>query len=199
MTEPKPIINEQQEPAVTQQRSRYRPAIIVSVIAHIMLAIVLLCWYLPKRNQADSTTKKAAAASPANQRGESQTPPPPQPVTDVPGEQIEKSLESQIEQVKQLPDERKLSELEKNLRRLDSIASPDSVNDVSGKIASTLGLNTEQYQPRATPAAGAFDANTAQLQDVTRTAHRNGKLAIRIAACRRWRTHHESADDRGGR
>ena len=124
MTEPTPIINEQQEPAVTQQRSRYRPAIIVSVIVHIMLAIVLLFWYLPKRNQADSTTKPAAAAAPANQRGESQTPPPPQPVTDVPGEQIEKSLESQIEQVKQLPDDRKLSELEKNLRRLDVDRQP---------------------------------------------------------------------------
>jgi hypothetical protein len=174
MTKPAPIITEQAEPAATPQRSRYRPAIIVSVVVHLVLAAVLLFWYLPKRNQADSETRQASATAPASQRGESQKPPPPEPVADVPNEQIEKSVQSQIEQVKQLPDEKKLSELEKNLRRLDAIANPESVEDVSGKIASTLGLNTEQYQPKATPAAGVFDANTAQLQDVTRTRSASG-------------------------
>lgn len=96
------------------------------------------------------------------------------PAAKVPPEQIEKSLALQIEQVEKLPDEKKLSELEKNLKRLESVANEDSVKEVTSTIASSLGLNEEQYAPKSAPAGGAFDTNTAQLQDVTRTRTQSG-------------------------
>lgn len=178
-----PIVTEHDD--TPSRRPRYRRAIILSVIAHIGLAIVLLMWYLP--NRKGGAGQKQASAPVADDGGPSSKPPPPQPAGDVPAEQIEKSLESQIEQAKKLPDEQKLSELEKNLKRLNRIADEQSVKAASGKIASVIGLDTDQYQPKASPAAGPFDANSAQLQDVTRSRGPTGA----------WRYKSVLVDDQG--
>lgn len=97
-----------------------------------------------------------------------------EPIADVPPEQIEKSLASQIEQVERLTDKRKLSELDKNLSRLESVADPLSVQEVTTTIASTMGLDANQYAPKESPASGSFDTDTSQLQEVTRKPDESG-------------------------
>ena len=109
-------------------------------------------WYLPS---IQNGKRKQAAAQPASSSDQSKpsTPPPkPAPMTDVPADQVQRAVKSQIEEVQKLPDERKLTELEKNLRRLDALASDEAVADVTDKIAGTLGLDQEQYAPKETPA-----------------------------------------------
>ena len=160
------------------KKSRYRRAIVISIAAHFVGAIVLLFWYLPNR------ASKEAQPVAANSSGDSSsaikstapapTPPTPPPAPEIPAEQIKASIDSQMEQIEKLPDERKLSELEKNLKRLENVASPESVNDVTTTIAETLGLDDEAYQPKATVADGPIDLSTAQIQDVVRTKDKNG-------------------------
>tara|TARA_R110002049_G_scaffold27321_2_gene94231 strand:- start:434588 stop:435352 length:765 start_codon:yes stop_codon:yes gene_type:complete len=161
-----------------QRRGRYRRAVIVSIALHAIGALVLLSWYLPNREPSspDSTALKAAQPSPQGQGdADLPSPPTPPPAPEIPADQIEASIESQISQIENLPDERKLSELEKNLKRLDKVASPESVQEVTTTIASTLGLDDQTYQPKESVGEGAFDPSTAQIQDVVRTESENGQ------------------------
>ncbi|MGB7346869.1 MAG: hypothetical protein WBD20_21785, partial [Pirellulaceae bacterium] len=163
---------------VTPKTSRLRWALIVSLIGHAVLLVVLLFWYLPNRN-ADTTTKDASVAKTQAPAQTDRPAPPPELMTphsgnEIPAEQIEKSIESQIDAVKKLPDEAKLSELDKNLKRLKSIATEQSVQQVTEKIGSTLGLDTQQYQPKNDVPEGRFDFDTAQLSDVTKRKGEKG-------------------------
>jgi predicted RecA/RadA family phage recombinase len=161
--------------------SRLKRALIVSVLAHGVFLLVLVLWYLPKRS-ADQARTAAAAASKLEMQKDSRPAPQPPPelvapkaADDVPAEQIKKSVDSQLEASKKLPPEVKLSELEKNLSRLKSIASEKSVQQVTEKIGSSLGLDTQAYQPKDSVPEGRFDLDTAQLSDVTRQAGKNGQ------------------------
>ena len=174
MNQPDPIIEEHAAPVDEAKASFRRRAIVVSLTFHLLLLLVLLFWYLPKHNQPERSQPLAGQSSTKSDDQAAAKPPPPAPVADVAPEQIEKSVESQIEQVKRLPDERKLSELEKNLKRLNSVASEESVREVTTTIASTLGLDPGQYAPKNAPAEGPFDTDTGQLQDVTRTRDQAG-------------------------
>ena len=69
---------------------------------------------------------------------------------------------------------KKLSELEKNLKRLDRVSDAESVEQVTTTIADTLGLDTQTYQRKPTVAEGPFDPSTAQIEDVTRTKSDDG-------------------------
>ena len=163
----------------SRRSKRIRSAIIVSIFAHVIGVIALLFWYVP---YSKSQSQKAAAASDSSSASlPPSTPPPPmptaQPADDVPGAEVQRSLESQIEAVKKLPNDRKLNELEKNLKRLESISNPDSVEQVASKITSSLGLDSEQYaskDPAEIP-AGNIDLKKAQLADVTRTRNEQGE------------------------
>jgi hypothetical protein len=159
-------------------RSRKRIALAVSLTLHAVLLLVLMFWYLPQRGNPntasvaeqsqDVNTAETAKAPP---RSESPAQPVEPPQADVPEEQIRASVESQVEQAERLPDERKLSELEKNLRRLDSIADEQAVQETSAAVAESLGLDSNQYAPKPETAAGTFDASTAQIDDVLRTGN----------------------------
>jgi TolA-binding protein len=153
---------------VNRKNSPYRKAIILSVSAHVVLAVVLLVWYVPSR-RSNSAVPTAQVGSATDASGGSSKPPQPEPLLDVSPQQVQASIDSQIEQVEKLSDERMLSELEQNLKRLDSLADEESVKQVTTTIASSIGLDQDQYAPQATPADGPFDSKTAQLQDVTRT------------------------------
>ena len=163
----------------SRRSKRIRRAIIVSIVAHVIGVIALLFWYVP---QIKSQPQKAAAASDSSSASlPPSTPPPPsmptaQPADDVPSAEVQRSLESQIEAVEKLPDERKLNELEKNLKRLESVSNPDSVEDVAAKITSSLGLDSQQYAPKdpAEIPGGDIDLEKAQLSDVTRTRNEQG-------------------------
>lgn len=178
-----PVITEHDDIA-PKPRSRYRRAIVLSVIAHVVLMLGLLFWYLPSAKQvknadatsAQNTTSSNDPASRVPRFPEStRVPESTEDAGEIPKEEIEKSIQSQVEQFEDLPDQKKLSELEKNLRRLDSVATEESVVEVTTTIASTLGLDTDQYAKKEKPADGEFDTATAQLQDVTRSQGDSGE------------------------
>lgn len=152
-----------------------RRSIIISVIFHGVLLSSLLCWYIPQR--VESTNQKTLQSSSTNvDPAHASVPPPlpPTPGSNVPAGQIEASLKSAMDQTRDLSNERKLTELEKNLERLDSISSAESVQKTTQKIAGVLGLSSGP-RPNTQPIVGAFDINTAQIHDVTRSRDDNGK------------------------
>ena len=162
--------------AGTTKRS-YRRAAAISIAVHVFGALLLLCWYVPNRVDpaADSVAATSSPSDSTDSSAPKPRPPAPPPASEIPPEQIEASIDSQIAQFEKLPDERKLSELEKNLKRLDRVSNPQSVQQVTTKIASTLGLDTETYQPKESAAEGPFDPSTAQIDDVIRTKSEDGQ------------------------
>lgn len=153
----------------------HRRAILISVLVHLGLLVSLLCWYIPHRSKTEALPDRQSAASDSGDPVTSRTPPssPSTSGEDVPAEQIQASLESAMEQTGGLSTEQKLSELEKNLKRLNSISSPESIQDTTDKIAETLGLSSGPT-PSSKPAQGAFDTATAQIHDVTRARQEDG-------------------------
>ena len=177
-TPPEISIRESDSSGSNPKPRRFRRIVLGTVLAHLVGLVALLFWYIP--NQQTATQSKAtqnAKAGSSSGRGESKD----VAATEMPSEQIQASIDLQLEQVENMSDEKKLTELEKNLERLDSIASEESVVQVSQKIASSLGLDTEQYQPKDKDAIpdGEFDFDTAQISDVTRTTNDKGKLLYR--------------------
>ena len=158
-------------------KSPRRRAILISVAFHIVLAAALLFYYLPSPTTsvgspaplASTSDRSSEQAAPSTDR-----PPPPAPIDAVDEQQIRQSVESQIEQFESIPEERKLSELEKNLQRLEAVSDRESVNEVAATIAGSLGIDAGQYSAKTVPADGAFDHESAQLQDVTRKADKDG-------------------------
>ena len=174
------VVKDDALPAQSSRRKqRLRRAVIVSIVAHLIGVIALLCWYIPANksqltDQSPGTNESSNDAAPRN---------PPAPVKpaapegdEVSEDQIQKSLESQIEAVKQIPDEQKLDQLEKNLKRLESISSPESASEAAAKVSSSLGLDSDQYATKKPEdiAPGKIDLNKAQLADVKRTRNPKG-------------------------
>jgi hypothetical protein len=167
-----------------KKRGNYRHAIGVSVVLHILLIGVLLYIYVPVRQPTDETSGATAASNGGSSTGAAPnqpTPnqptrglPTPAPSPDIPPQQIEASLESQIREANRLTDERKLSELEKNLSRLQSISTEESVDEVTTVIAGTLGLEPGPL-PAETPPEGDLDPDTVQIHDVQRSRNELGK------------------------
>jgi len=165
---------------------RHHRAIGISLFVHAVGAVVLLGWYLPARPPVDTNSPAAWSATPEAGSGDTgkgdaghtaATPPLPPPTPEIPAEQIESSIDLQLQQIEKLPTERKLSELEKNLRRLEQVATPASTDQVSSTIASTLGFDSDVYQPKPQNEipGGELDVSTAQLQDVTRQRDASGQ------------------------
>ncbi len=146
-----------------------RRAIAVSVMFHLVLVTGLLFWYLPQHSPSTGqggTTKPASSRNRPNQI-HSDTMRGPSSGENVAARDIEASLNSALKQAEGLSGDRKLSELERNLRRLDSISSAESVQETTERIANTLGLS-----PGPVPTAGSvearFDTSTAQIHEVSR-------------------------------
>lgn len=158
-----------------------RWAIGVSIVVHIAIATTLLFIYLPgpddNKGNAGSVSQSQTGSQDYGAPEPRREPPvpPPAAVQDIPAEQIEKSIEAQMEQAAKLSDEEKLSELEKNLRRLESISDAESVQDVTTTIANTLGLDSSLYDPDKPAGEGRFDFDSAQLHDVTRQRGEGGQ------------------------
>ena len=176
------VVKDDALPAKSSRRKqRVRRAIIVSVVVHLIGLIALLCWYIPA-NKPQLTDQSPATKESLN---DNDTAPrnPPAPVKpaapggdEVSGDEIQKSLESQIEAAKQIPDEQKLDQLEKNLKRLETISSPESASEAAAKVSSSLGLDSDQYAAKKPEdvAPGKIDLNKAQLVDVKRTRNQKG-------------------------
>ncbi len=162
--------------AIPSKKSMTRRAIVVSVLFHLALIAVLLFWYVPLPT---ASTNVGEPPQTGDQRIETAPPdptiaPPLAQNPEVPREQIEASIETQIEAAESLSDERKLTELEKNLGRLESIASEDSVREVTATIAGSLGLEPGP-RPAEQPPAGAFDPDSAQILEVNRVQGPDGR------------------------
>lgn len=161
------------------RRRNRRRAIAVSIVFHLVLISVLFFWYIPmpsSSNSGESRTASTDAATPVAEarRADPVTASSQLPSTEVPPEQIEASIASQIDAVTTLPDERKLSELEKNLSRLEAIASEESVRDVTTTIAASLGLKPGPVAANQPP-DGPFDSDSAQILDVKREKDSRGQ------------------------
>ncbi|QEF96388.1 hypothetical protein Mal15_04160 [Stieleria maiorica] len=162
--------------------TRNRKAIVISLAFHVCLLAVLLVWYVPRGDVALPPTAATSAAD------ESSSPSLTSPIVDeqadlqqaevpppqVPPEQIRRSVDSQILATEKLSDQRKLTELERNLKRLESVANEQSVQQVSSTIAQSLGLDVDQYASKTPSGEGTFDIDTAQLSDVLRTRDESG-------------------------
>jgi hypothetical protein len=155
---------------------RRRLAIVVSILFHVALLTLLFCWYFPRSTTSEVKSNSGAAGNAVGpQSADSPRSPsvPPAPSANVPPEQIEASIQSQIKQVERLSDDAKIAELEKNLRRLESIATEASVQEVTTTIANSLGLEPGPG-PSEQPSSGPFDHDTAQLHDVLRNHSDSG-------------------------
>ncbi len=156
--------------------SNRRRAIAVSVIFHLLLIGLLLFLYVPTRKpDAEGAGKQTASSETATPS--TKTPrklPEPAASPEVPKEQIEASIASQIDRADKLSEERKLSELEKNLSRLESISTEESVQSVTATIANTLGLEAGPAPLDDAP-AGELDLDTSQIHDVRRTRNESGR------------------------
>ena len=152
-----------------------RHAILVSVLFHILLLVALLCWYVPNHSNSVLLTGDETATGPKPRDANVQEEPsfPPTSGENVPANEIEASLRSAMKDAEALTDELQLSELEKNLNRLNDISSDVSVQDATQKIANTLGLAPGPL-PAVGPVAGTFDTDTAQIYDVTRSRNKDG-------------------------
>lgn len=173
-----------QEPSIpdnpSNRSSTRRIAIIVSVLFHIALLIALLCWYLPEHSQPIAQAENQAAASNKIQRAkdDSNSSIPANPGENVPATEVLASLENAVSQAQRLSDERQLSELEKQLKRLNSISSEESVQETTNKIANTLGL-TPGPIPTENSVPGGFDHKTAQIHNVNRIRDEHGNWQYR--------------------
>ncbi len=166
-----------------KSRSRKKFALVASLLFHAALAAVLLFWYVPSF-KADPNSD-AAVQQPVQQpagtgtdRTAKAAEQPPASVTEpiqVSDEEVQRSVESQIAEVQKLDDDRKRSELERNLRRLESISNEENVQKVSEKIAGALGLDSDQYSQKKEPAEGEFDFDTAQIESILREKNPQGQ------------------------
>ncbi|MCC9599364.1 hypothetical protein LOC67_02245 [Stieleria sp. JC731] len=158
--------------------TRRQTAIGISVFVHAILLTVLLFWVVPKYSAPQDSdtvasgdfnrqTADAGAAAPAPQIK-------PLPAAEASHDEIKKSLDQQLELAQRLPAEKKLSELEKNARRLQSIASNESIKQTAMVVAESFGVDTKQYDQVDKAVEGALDISTAQIANVTRRKAEGG-------------------------
>ena len=195
---PKPLLVSTYSADSTKSKwSLTRWAIIASVVFHMVLASVLLAWYFPKQSPAEKQPMARAksdvvAAEPksaqeslsdpvgklsgSDPQAASQVAP---PASNVPADQIESSIRSAIDNAVPASDERKLSELERNVQRLEQVASEKSIAEVGQSIRSATGLQERASVPAAQVIGGEFDFDSAQFHDVSRQTDSDGKWVYR--------------------
>ncbi len=149
--------------ALPKRPSRLQIAFVLSVVFHLLLLLGFYFWYVPSRNESDLSD---ASTEPNNATMV--------PVRDVIAEHIEKSIEVQIEESESKTNEEKLSGLDKNLERLHRISDDATVDQVSAKIAATMGIDREQYAEKPERPDGEFDVSSAQIESVKRTQDEKG-------------------------
>jgi len=158
------------------RRLRIRRAIFASIGFHVVLVILLLAWYFPVNRETaarTSATDEAVASSIEDRSA------PMIEAARVPPPQIDSSIRSSIENAALVSDQRKLSELEKNVRRLDQITSDQSIAEIGKVVQSATGLAPRAGVPSDGPVAGEFDFDSAQFHDVTRQTDSTGQWVYR--------------------
>lgn len=159
------------------RRRRLSLPIAVSLAVHAILLLGLLLWYIPDRDVGSRAGENVTTVSeePSSANAVSQVGPP----ANVSDEEVDRALGSAIEQASAAGDERKLAELDSQIRKLDRIASEESLRDIAEKITAASGLPERATHPMSPPGEGPFDFDTAQFHDVTRTVGHDGTWRYR--------------------
>ncbi len=192
-----PIDSARSDESSHSKWSPIRRAIIASIAFHAVLVAVLLFFYFPRpsptqnrvtpeKSVAIATSDVQAGEDPDSDHGGQQPSGAGQSETrtlpsadNIPPEQIESSLRSAIESTASIGEERKLSELQRNVQRLEQIASENSIAEVGQAIRSATALEDRASVPAAEPVGGAFDYDSAQFHDVSRIVNDDGKWVYR--------------------
>lgn len=159
----------------------YHIAILLSMVLHGFFVLLLWSWWEPttpplnqppRTDQASIqpvvTTEQASAKNPGKlQNTELEI--------DVPLDQIQSSVQSQIEQVAPFSDSQKLKTLERKLDQLSQVAKPDSVEQVANAVAASMGIDPSQYGDKPSTVQGNFDHSTAQIKTIIRSADKSGE------------------------
>jgi hypothetical protein len=176
--------------------SRHRTAIIASVAFHVALIGTLLIWYFPAKpptvpqaavaRMAEVDIRTAAPTKPGDSEAASSDAASPEtsprdrsPSADVPPDQVDSAIRSAIEQTASVSDEKKLSELQKNVSKIDQVASEKSIEEIGSLIQTATGLPPRASGPAEGSIDGPFDFDTAQFHDVTREAATDGQWKYR--------------------
>lgn len=172
---------------------RWRLAVIGSILFHLLLAGALLVAYLPKAPTHLSTPSSSAVADAsegdlpqdaavAKSVTSGRSVPEAAAATSEPRletAQIASAVTAAIENSDRVSDQRKEDELRRNLARLEQLATPQSIDDLSGQVRSAMSLPDRASAPAGTPIAGPFDFNTAQFHDVIREPLESGDWRYR--------------------
>lgn len=167
---------------------RWRLAVIGSILFHLLLAGALLVAYFPKAPTHLSPPSSSAVADAsegdlpqdaavAKSVTSGRSVPEAAAATSEPRletAQIASAVTAAIENSDRVSDQRKQDELRRNLARLEQLATPQSIDDVSGQVRSAMSLPDRALAPAETPIAGPFDFDTAQFHDVVREPRESG-------------------------
>jgi hypothetical protein len=85
-------------------------------------------------------------------------------------------MRDEIARAERLSQGEQLARLQSLTGQLNRIASEDSVDAVTGRLAGLLGTEDRAQQPAAQPVAGEFDFGTAQVHDVKRSEPQPGQF-----------------------
>jgi hypothetical protein len=167
---------------------RWRLAVIGSILFHLLLAGALLLAYFPKPHSDFQTPSSSAMADAsegdlpedaavAESVESGRSGPEAAAATSEPRlekAQIASAVTAAIENSDRVSDQRKQDELRRNLARLEKLATPESIDDVSGQVRSAMSLPERAVAPAEAPIAGPFDFDTAQFHDVVREPRESG-------------------------
>ncbi len=163
------------------RKSRFRLAIIASVIAHFVLLAALLyipyrIFYPPAAGSPADAGKRASNKSYVARNVEKNTPPPaavgpgrfesPEEAFD---RNFEDRLSESIESARQRPEDEQRADLKASGETLAAISSEESIDEIAGKFKELNQTEDRAVTPAAEPVAGAFDYDTAQIHDVQRS------------------------------
>ena len=172
-----PVISEAGHPVA--ERSPFRRSMLVSLALHSVVVAGLCLGYLPMvilpARPGITLRASQSRTQPVASIAVSEPEHPDSLSLLSAAAPLEAAIRAEVDRVAGKSDAEKLSELERNLQRLEKISSPESVDTITTTIAGTLGL-----EPGATSqedATGTFDLDSAQLHDVLRKPDPDGGWA----------------------
>ncbi len=159
-----------QPSAATKRPLRW--GVIASVVFHAVVLVLLLI-YRPWQSD-DSAEDKAPATSGAGAIAAKRPAPPETERLVRSVDQVQPRLNEVIEETRQRTDQQNVDELTRQIQRLDSISSEESVEQLAARFQQWLGAKPRAQRPAEEPVDGEFDVSTAQLYEVQRHGNPDG-------------------------
>ena len=89
---------------------------------------------------------------------------------------VKARIESAITAAQQRPIEEQHDRLQELTKRLNSVSTEQSVDELTGRLQQALGTTSRATAPKEKPASGPFDTKTAQLHEVRREEMTDGEF-----------------------